>query len=91
MPKIQTYVSGNPKVIETGTFANVAEIVLDDGRTAQMYFTDDGELSIRAWGNIPAKLGNGNKTSFRSMVDFETLKLSIVISVGDIDEIRIFE
>ncbi len=68
MPTIKLYTSGKPETISAGKFSNVVEIVLDDNRTAQMYFREDGELSIRAWGNVPAKLGNGNDTSFRCKV-----------------------
>ncbi|HJS82296.1 MAG TPA: hypothetical protein VJ742_05615 [Nitrososphaera sp.] len=72
MPVIKTYIQGNPTVVQADNLGGCVEVVLNDGRTAQMYFTEDGKLSVRAWGNIPASLGNSNKTSFRCVVYPET-------------------
>ena len=69
MSEVILYKSGKPEVVQKGTHVAPVEIVLGDGRTAQMYFTEDGDLSVRAWGNIAAKLGNSNSTSFRCFVE----------------------
>jgi hypothetical protein len=47
------------------------ELITRDGRTAQVSFWEDGRLSMRAWGNVPAKLGNSNKTAMECFVPIE--------------------
>jgi hypothetical protein len=71
MQTIRLYKNGKAEIIHTDTNASIIEIILDDGRTAEMYFTNDGKLSVRAWGNIPAKLGNSDNTAFRCNVIYE--------------------
>jgi hypothetical protein len=44
------------------------EVVLEDGRTYQMYVVGDGSVHVRAWGNVPALLGNGTMAHFSAAV-----------------------
>lgn len=71
MPLIRYFESGSPREVVRLRQSGIVEVVLDDGRTAQMIFRTDGQLTIRAWGNIPAKIGNANMTGMYTTVEFE--------------------
>lgn len=49
----------------------VLEVVLDDDRTVQIVVDKDGEIGLRGWGNVPARVGNGNKLEFRAVLQRE--------------------
>lgn len=46
----------------------ILEVELPDGRTVQMRVTDEGEVNLRAWGNIPEKVGNMDQFSFHGQL-----------------------
>ena len=47
------------------------EIRLTDGRTVQVFVDSDGEIHLRAWGNIPILVGNADRVSFRARIECE--------------------
>lgn len=71
--KLRNYKNGTPIDLShaLGTHAAVVEVELDDGRTVQMVVRHDGAVDLRAWGNSPMRLGNGNKTAIRFVVAHE--------------------
>jgi hypothetical protein len=69
--KAVTYINGQQKTIEVQDHTAVLEVELSDGRTIQLTFNEDGVVFLRGWGNIPAKLGNGNSMTFRAQLQFE--------------------
>jgi hypothetical protein len=72
---VRTYSSGKPTEVDVPF--PVVEIVLPDGRTAQMHFGESGSLSVRAWGNVPILLGNLDQTAFRAQVVYEPARIEI--------------
>ena len=49
----------------------VVEVILDDNRTVQLVVSKDGKITLRAWGNTPMLLGNGESTSFTAILPYE--------------------
>ncbi len=72
--EVRAYVSGR-RVVLPEALGNpgsaVLEVELEDGRTVQLAVSGDGEIFLRAWGNMPQKLGNMNRTGFSAHVEFE--------------------
>lgn len=68
MTLIRHYEMGRAIHDATTTNDGVVQIVLDDGRTAQIVFRQDGGLSVRAWGNVPGKLGNRHAAGMHAEV-----------------------
>lgn len=62
---LRSWVMGKPVVHDTRPDREgiCAEVVFDDGRTVQIVVSSDGHISLRGWGNVPAKLGNANALS----------------------------
>ena len=66
---VRHYVQGSPvTLVETVAFSSVVEIVTGDGRTVQVTLGREGEVSLRAWGNVPAKVGNMEQISFHAVL-----------------------
>lgn len=64
--KVRIYKNGLGKTL-LDTFdpkGGLVELIASDGRTVQLYFNDEGDIRLRAWGNIPASVGNGSFTMF---------------------------
>ena len=72
--EVRAYVSGNPIVLHEAlgnSDSVVLEVELEDGRTVQLVVSGDGRVDLRAWGNVPAKLGNDYLTSFDAVIPFQ--------------------
>jgi hypothetical protein len=73
MIKARAYVRG--KVVELPDLNNIGSVILevelDDGRTVQLSVGIEGRIHLRAWGNIPAKVGNADSVHLTAIVPFE--------------------
>jgi len=71
--EVRAYVMGKPVVLHNILNSGnvVLEVELDDGRTVQLVVSGDGEIHLRAWGNVPAKIGNMDRTGFSAVVPCE--------------------
>lgn len=58
--QIRAYVGGKavPLPNASNPSSAVLEVELPDGRTVQFGVDDNGHVSVRGWGNVPAKVGN---------------------------------
>lgn len=72
--EVRAYVHGRPVALPRalGNLGSaVLEVELEDGRTVQLVVSGNGDVHLRAWGNVPAKIGNMNRTGFSARVEFE--------------------
>lgn len=58
--KTRAYVMGRPVPIEgiNNPGSVILEVEMEDGRTVQLAVYRTGQIDLRAWGNIAAKVGN---------------------------------
>lgn len=71
--KLAAYKAGArvPILDVTNPDSVVLEVVLDDDRTVQIAVSNKGLVSLRGWGNVPAKVGNWNKLEFTAELQKE--------------------
>lgn len=69
--KAVSYIGGIPKQIPINHCGAVLEVQLQDGRTVQLSVGDDGLVNLRAWGNVPAKVVNGDQAGASFKLAFE--------------------
>ena len=72
--EVRAYVGGRPISLPEALGnpgSAVLEVELEDGRTVQLVVSGEGDVHLRAWGNVPAKIGNMDRTSFSAHVQFE--------------------
>jgi hypothetical protein len=67
----RTYVAGRASNVSTNPYSAVLEAELSDGRTVQMSVYENGDIHVRGWGNIPAKVGNQNAVSLTCKLQLE--------------------
>lgn len=72
--KARAYVHGHAVPLDNANNpgSTILEVELDDGRTVQLVVNDTGHIGVRAWGNIPAKVGNTAQVSFECLLHHET-------------------
>jgi hypothetical protein len=71
--KARAYVMGRAVPLEgvRNPGSTILEVELDDGRTVQLCVDVEGHIHLRAWGNIPAKVGNSTQASFDCQLNLE--------------------
>lgn len=71
MIRIKRYYMGKPIDVCQESHSALIEAVLPDGRTVQLAVRPDGEIDLRAWGNVPALVGNSNSIGFHCKLERE--------------------
>lgn len=71
--KARAYVMGRAVPLEgiANGASTILEVELDDGRTVQLVVDCGGRIGLRAWGNIPAKVGNSTQAGFECHLNFD--------------------